>query len=110
MIDYLPRDDRMPEGLAFIFDGGTITDAQVDDLSLTDPENLSAGLFSLDEAVTKVKPSLTRRLAVALEVAQDGGRRRVVNSSLPRARRAGSLWCGARGRRSDSGSIAKPRH
>lgn len=73
VIDYLSSDDRMPEGLAFIFDGGTITDAQVDDLSITDPEILSARLFSLDEAATKVKPSLTRRLEVALDVAQDGG-------------------------------------
>lgn len=73
VIDYLSSDDRMPEGLAFIFDGGTITGTQVDGLSITDPEILSAGLYTLDEAATKIKPSLALRLAVALNTGPDAG-------------------------------------
>ncbi len=73
VIDYVPTNDRMPEGVAFIFDGGITTDAEVRGLSLSDPEILSARLHTLEEAAEKVKPSLARRLAVALDVAVTGG-------------------------------------
>jgi 8-oxo-dGTP pyrophosphatase MutT (NUDIX family) len=29
VVDYMPADERMPEGVAFIFDGGLVTDAEV---------------------------------------------------------------------------------
>ncbi|MFD9890721.1 NUDIX domain-containing protein [Amycolatopsis sp. NPDC059027] len=69
VIDYMPTSDRMPEGLAFIFDGGTISEAEVKALEITDPEILSAELVSLADAATRLKPSLARRLAIALEAA-----------------------------------------
>ncbi|SFQ31655.1 ADP-ribose pyrophosphatase YjhB, NUDIX family [Amycolatopsis arida] len=72
VIDYLSADDRMPEGLAFVFDGGPITQRRVSALSITDPEINSVGLFALREATTKVKPSLATRLTVALEMAETG--------------------------------------
>jgi hypothetical protein len=62
----------MPEGVAFIFDGGLVTDAEVAALVLTDPEILSAGLHSLTELAEKVKPTLARRLGVALQAAVSG--------------------------------------
>ncbi|MPZ00457.1 MAG: NUDIX domain-containing protein [Actinophytocola sp.] len=73
VIDHVAATDRMPEGLAFIFDGGVISDEQVDALALTDPEIVSVGLHRLDEAAGKLKPALARRLAVALDVAEHGG-------------------------------------
>lgn len=72
VIDYIPSDDRMPEGLAFIFDGGRITDNEVSALTLTDAEVVSVRLLPIGEAATRVKPSLARRLRVALTAAQTG--------------------------------------
>jgi len=72
VIDYMSDDGRMPEGLAFIFDGGVISEQEVTDLVLTDPEILQARLFELDEARSNLKPALARRLAVALDAARRG--------------------------------------
>ncbi|TKG58102.1 NUDIX domain-containing protein [Prauserella endophytica] len=72
VIDHVSADGRMPEGIAFVFDGGLVTDQQVRSLSLTDPEIVSAGLHTLDEAAAKVKPALAARLAVAVEAADRG--------------------------------------
>ncbi|GAB3484656.1 NUDIX domain-containing protein [Amycolatopsis cihanbeyliensis] len=72
VIDYVSADGRMPEGVAFIFDGGQISEAEVSELTLTDPEILSARLHTLDEVAMMVKPTLATRLAVAIEAA-DGG-------------------------------------
>lgn len=62
----------MPEGIAFIFDGGLIDQADVDALDLTDPEILSVDLVPVDQVATKVKPSLARRLSVAWSVVATG--------------------------------------
>jgi 8-oxo-dGTP pyrophosphatase MutT (NUDIX family) len=73
VIDHVAPTERMPEGIAWIFDGGLITDGEVERLTLTDPEIVSAGLHALDEVSGKLKPALARRLAVALDVAAAGG-------------------------------------
>ncbi|HVV09539.1 NUDIX hydrolase [Amycolatopsis sp.] len=65
VIDHVADDGGMPEGIAFLFDGGLITAAQVRALDLTDPEILSAGLHHLG-AAPKLKPALAARVAVAL--------------------------------------------
>lgn len=72
VIDYIPDDGQMPEGLAFIFDGGRITADEAAQLKLTDPEILSVQLLPIDAAADRVKPSLARRLAAALAAAQAG--------------------------------------
>jgi 8-oxo-dGTP pyrophosphatase MutT (NUDIX family) len=72
-IDYVPEDGAMPEGLAFVFDGGVITHQDVAQLTLTDPEILTVGLYDLSEVPTKVKPSLAGRITAALEAVQAGG-------------------------------------
>lgn len=73
VIDYTPTDERFPEGLAWLFDGGTITDAEVAALHLTDPEIHAVGLYRLDELAEHTKPELAARVAVALDVAAAGG-------------------------------------
>ncbi|RSN26480.1 NUDIX hydrolase [Streptomyces sp. WAC 05977] len=70
VIDYIPADDRMPEGMAFVFDGGEITDDDVAKLDLRDPEILSVSLVQLNDAATKLKPILARRIAAALDAAR----------------------------------------
>lgn len=73
VIDHVAGTDRMPEGIAWIFDGGLITRDEVRALTLTDPEIVAADLYPLDEVTGKLKAALARRLHVALDVATSGG-------------------------------------
>ncbi|MET9264774.1 NUDIX hydrolase [Amycolatopsis sp. NPDC004079] len=74
VIDYAPDDGRMPEGLAFIFDGGRTSAEETGRFTLTDPEILAVHLLPIDEAAQRVAPSLARRLRVAWEAARAGER------------------------------------
>ncbi|MFE3172268.1 NUDIX domain-containing protein [Amycolatopsis sp. NPDC059090] len=74
VIDYAPDDGRMPEGLAFIFDGGRISAEEAACLTLTDPEILAVHLLPIDEAAQRVAPPLARRLRVSWEAARTGER------------------------------------
>jgi 8-oxo-dGTP pyrophosphatase MutT (NUDIX family) len=72
VIDYIPDDSRMPEGMAYVFDGGQVTEAEIKALTITDPEILSVELLPLDIAASRLKPILARRIAVALDAARAG--------------------------------------
>jgi 8-oxo-dGTP pyrophosphatase MutT (NUDIX family) len=72
VIDYIPDDLRMPEGMAYVFDGGQVTAAEIKALTITDPEILSVALLPLDTAAPRLKPILARRIAVALDAARAG--------------------------------------
>jgi 8-oxo-dGTP pyrophosphatase MutT (NUDIX family) len=72
VIDHVLSDGAMPEGIAFVFDGGLITEREVRELVLTDPEIVSVSLHTLEEAAAKVKPSFAERLAAALTAARTG--------------------------------------
>lgn len=72
VIDYVPDNGGMPEGLAFIFDGGRIAAGEADRLKLTDPEILSVQLLSIEDATSRLKPSLGRRIRAALVAVQSG--------------------------------------
>lgn len=73
VIDYQPDGGRYPEGIAFVFDGGVISEQEVAGLVLTDPEIVAARLARLDDVTEKLKPTLARRVAAALDVARTGG-------------------------------------
>jgi ADP-ribose pyrophosphatase YjhB (NUDIX family) len=73
VVDHIPEEDVMPEGLAFIFDGGLMTDEQVANLRFADGEIVSAGLFHLEEMRPKMRPRLAGRVAAALDVLRNGG-------------------------------------
>jgi 8-oxo-dGTP pyrophosphatase MutT (NUDIX family) len=70
VIDHIPAQGVMPEGLAFVFDGGLITDEEVHGIDSADPEIRSVGLYSLNDARSLVKPALYDRLCAALRAAQ----------------------------------------
>jgi 8-oxo-dGTP pyrophosphatase MutT (NUDIX family) len=70
VIDFVPGDGRMPERLAFIFDGGLLSDDERRALVITDPEIRSVEMCTLAESAVRVKPVLARRLTAALDVAQ----------------------------------------
>ncbi|OXM66197.1 MULTISPECIES: NUDIX domain-containing protein [Amycolatopsis] len=72
VIDHRRSDERLPEGLYFVFDGGLITETEVDSLELTDPEILSARLFTRDELPAKTPPSLVARVEAAFEALRSG--------------------------------------
>ena len=72
LIDYIPADDPMPEGLAFVFDGGLITEGEVAEIELKDPEIRSVGLYTLEDVRGLVKPVLARRIEVALDAINVG--------------------------------------
>jgi len=72
VIDYIPTNEQLPEGVAFILDGGEISEGDLRALTITDPEIVSLGLYSLDEAATRVTPAMARRLAAALQASQRG--------------------------------------
>lgn len=72
VIDHVTDDGRMPEGLAFVWDGGLVTETEIAGLQLTDPEIVAVGLYTLDEAAAKVKPTLAARLSSAMEAATTG--------------------------------------
>lgn len=72
VIDYVPTDEQMPEGMAFIMDGGTVTQQEIEQLRITDPEIVSIALLPLEDALAKVSPVLAKRLTVALDVARTG--------------------------------------
>ncbi|GAB3914674.1 NUDIX domain-containing protein [Kibdelosporangium lantanae] len=72
-IDHIPEEGVMPEGLAFIFDGGLVAEDAVAVLTSADPEILSVGLYALDDVVDKIKPRLAGRITAALEAIGSGG-------------------------------------
>ncbi|MFC3450902.1 NUDIX domain-containing protein [Amycolatopsis speibonae] len=73
VIDHIRTQGVMPEGLAFVFDGGLITEDEVRGIRSTDPEIQSVGLYTLDEAERLVKPTLHARIGTALRAADTGG-------------------------------------
>lgn len=72
VIDYIATEEPMPEGLAFVFDGGIITPDQVAAIDLHDPEIGAVRLCTIDETHTLMKPRLARRVEAALRAAIDG--------------------------------------
>jgi 8-oxo-dGTP pyrophosphatase MutT (NUDIX family) len=68
VIDHVPGDGVMAEGLAFIFDGGLVREDEVSAWDLKDPEILSVGLFSLAAVREKVADVLVGRITAALGV------------------------------------------
>lgn len=73
VIDHEPATpEGIPEGIAWVFDGGQINADELAALPLNDPEIVSVDLYRLDEASGKVHQSLGRRLSVALGAALSG--------------------------------------
>ncbi|MFD5091270.1 NUDIX domain-containing protein [Amycolatopsis thailandensis] len=72
VIDHIPTRGVMPEGLAFVFDGGLITEREVHGIQSTDPEIESVGLYSLAEAERLLKPALHDRISAALRAVHSG--------------------------------------
>lgn len=64
-----PWDDQ----LVFIFDGGTLSPAQVKTIRISDPEIAEFAFVELAEAKTMLRPDMAQRLARALDALTTGG-------------------------------------
>ena len=71
-IDYVPIAGVMPEGMAFVWDGGLLTQREVDALVLTDPEVRSVRFCDSPTVAALVKPALARRIEAALGAVDRG--------------------------------------
>jgi 8-oxo-dGTP pyrophosphatase MutT (NUDIX family) len=84
VIDHVPaRSDTMPEGIAWVFDGGPVRERDLENLALDDPEIVSVGLYRPDEVGERTSDRLARRLAVALTAVQDGAGPALCDNGYP---------------------------
>ncbi|HVV22984.1 MAG TPA: NUDIX hydrolase [Pseudonocardiaceae bacterium] len=65
VVDYVHRDDT--DAVVFVFDGGIMTETEVDSLTFPDGEILSAAFHTIPEARARTTPLLGDRLASALD-------------------------------------------
>ena len=67
VVDWVPAHGPWPDGVMFIFDGGTLTEDDLEPVKLQ-AEELSAYKFlTLEEIEPRVRPSFHRRLAACLD-------------------------------------------
>ena len=69
--DWAPHPDE-GDKLLFLFDGGTMTDGQLDEIRLQADELASYALRDPAEAITLLIPRLARRLAAAIDARRAG--------------------------------------
>ncbi|MCO1658054.1 NUDIX hydrolase [Pseudonocardia sp. S2-4] len=72
VVDHVRPHGPMPEGVMFVFDGGTLEPSEVDGLVLDARELRSAALLSVADARALVTPRLADRMAAALAALHDG--------------------------------------
>ncbi|MGH3670587.1 MAG: NUDIX domain-containing protein [Pseudonocardiaceae bacterium] len=72
VVDHVRAHDSRPEGVAFVFDGGVLDEADMVRMVFADGEIVSAALHTLAQAREKVKPALAERLGAALEAVEQG--------------------------------------
>ncbi|OLR89611.1 NUDIX hydrolase [Actinokineospora bangkokensis] len=72
VIQHIHTRGVMPEGLAFVFDGGLITEQEVAALPTVDPEVRSLGLYDVAQAEQLTSPALFGRIQAALTAVQTG--------------------------------------
>ncbi|MFD2795679.1 NUDIX domain-containing protein [Promicromonospora vindobonensis] len=72
LVDYVPRTpDGVPEGLLWIFDGGSLSESEREHLGSADQNEVrSVRLLSVDEASQRTSGPLALRLRVAFDAAQ----------------------------------------
>ncbi|WP_433217508.1 NUDIX domain-containing protein [Dactylosporangium sp. CS-047395] len=72
VVDWTPAHGIWSDGLTFIFDGGVLPADELDRLRPGDAELRAVLPMPLDEAEPRLKPSLARRLRVAVAAARSG--------------------------------------
>ena len=72
VVDWIPRHGVWRDGVMFIFDGGMLTEDQLDAIALQADELSSYKFVTVDEAADHVRPSLARRLRAAVAALESG--------------------------------------
>ena len=72
VVDWVPAHGPWPDGLMLIFDGGVLTDEELERIELQDGELSAYKFLTLDEIEPRVRPSFHRRLAACLEAIAAG--------------------------------------
>ena len=82
VIDWAPHPEE-GDKLLFVFDGGTMTEAEVASLSLDGQEIAEAHLHEVSELPMLMPERLSRRLTLAVEAAQRGATAYAEHGALP---------------------------
>ena len=72
VVDWVPALGVWSDALAFIFDGGVLDQSTIDRLKIDPVEASSFSFLTLDQATPRLRPSLTRRLALARQALTNG--------------------------------------
>ncbi|MCP2261678.1 ADP-ribose pyrophosphatase YjhB, NUDIX family [Streptoalloteichus tenebrarius] len=72
VVDHIPAQEPLPEGVVFVFDGGVLDERDVAEMVFVDGEILSASFHTMAEVRTKVKPVLADRLDAATHAVRHG--------------------------------------
>lgn len=70
VVDWVPARGVWPDGVMFVFDGGTLDEQVIASLVLPGSELAAVRLLTLAEAEPSLRPSMARRLAVAVEAVE----------------------------------------
>jgi 8-oxo-dGTP pyrophosphatase MutT (NUDIX family) len=71
-IDWVPPHGPWDDTLVFVFDGGILTPAQVDTITMSDRELDAFNFFTNDEAAELLRPYVWSRTAIALDALGTG--------------------------------------
>jgi len=72
VVDWIPAQGVWFDGIMFIFDGGVLTDEQIERITLDATEARRFQFLTLDQASDRMRPSMVRRLARAQEALRQG--------------------------------------
>jgi 8-oxo-dGTP diphosphatase len=66
-VDWVPSRPERPEGLIVIYDGGVLSEAEINEIVLADGELIECAFVAQGKVSTLVTPVLARRVASCLE-------------------------------------------
>lgn len=72
VVDWIPAQGVWYDGVMFIFDGGVLTDEQIEQITLDATEARRFQFLTLDQASGRMRPSMVRRIACAQEALRQG--------------------------------------
>ena len=83
VIDWVPPHGPWDDLVAFVFDGGEITDEHIKNIRLTDGELATYAFCTPRDAQERLRPQLWRRCAAALDAAATGHTAYLINGTPP---------------------------
>ncbi len=72
VVDWIPAQGVWFDGIMFIFDGGVLTDEQIERITLDATEARRFQFLTLEQASDRMRPSMARRIARAKEALRRG--------------------------------------